>query len=243
MKISNHIKYLSLFIVVCIISSCKLTGNFAVVKRQHSDGYYLQIPSLIQKNNTVELKKRNKFYIGKNTICKNKPENTTTLNNTSALAETEKPQKKILQSYINKAPESFLKHNGKDSSKKKTPTDTSKRTITKPSENIQTTDPFAKAALITSIPPYILLPLSFAVSIFYHGAFPDILIGLLSFSSLILPLLAIIFGIIGLRRIKKNPEKLNGKSLARAAIIVGSLFYVFFIAVVIVFIYAFTIVD
>ena len=34
-----------LLAIACIFTSCKLTGDFAIVKRQHAGGYYIQTPS------------------------------------------------------------------------------------------------------------------------------------------------------------------------------------------------------
>jgi hypothetical protein len=34
------------------MTSCKLTGNFAVIKRQHSNGYYIQTPSFVKNSDS-----------------------------------------------------------------------------------------------------------------------------------------------------------------------------------------------
>jgi len=46
-------QYFILAIALCIITSCKLTGNFAIVKRQHEKGYYIEMPSIVKNNGSI----------------------------------------------------------------------------------------------------------------------------------------------------------------------------------------------
>jgi hypothetical protein len=103
MKILFSKQNVILAILLCIVASCKLTGDFAVVKRQHSNGYYIQTPSFVKKSDikTTPVAKHTKQPVDVKTVIKPDNDNLIASVNAMPLVETKPQSKTIAQATIN----------------------------------------------------------------------------------------------------------------------------------------------
>jgi hypothetical protein len=226
-------QYIILFTTLCIFTSCNLTGNFAIVKRQHTKGYYIQTPSFLQNSNskTVQLKKKIGTAVETASV-KEDTENLIASTNSIPLAEVVKPGKIIPQVNFNAKQQynNKIKPIGKDTIKKNnSSSETSKKTVDKTSDNDKKMDWVSLTAFILCCVGCLLAPFMFFSSIFDYTVLLDY--------SICYPLVGIILGFIGKHRTKKNYERLKGKDFAIAAILMGFLYYIVLIAIVIIGMY------
>ncbi|MGD0710536.1 MAG: hypothetical protein ABR968_05085 [Bacteroidales bacterium] len=114
-------QYLLLAIALCIITSCKMTGNFAIVKRQHEKGYYIETPSFVKNidSRTTQAKKHAKQPETDKPILNNENDNLIASVNATPSDETAQLAKTITNDDY--APQYAIKFIARDSSKKKAP--------------------------------------------------------------------------------------------------------------------------
>lgn len=109
-------------ITLCIITSCKLTGNFAIVKRQHTNGYYIQMPSFVKNSDSksTPVTKHTKQPETVKIITTTDNDSLIASVNTTPLIETAPQAKTITQAKINYAPQNIIKTITSDIIKRKT---------------------------------------------------------------------------------------------------------------------------
>jgi hypothetical protein len=224
------LKKLILFLIILagVTAGCKLAGDFAIVKRQHATGYYIQTPSFVKKSNKEPISGNFQMFSTptlKSATSENQPtyrergntnfQTTETVDNTKPVVKLEQTAKTIQQTILNDAPQYTIKPIAKDTIKKR-----SSHSSHNTSSNGKKMDWVSLTAFILSCSGYLLLPFLFIVSS------SNIVIDSFLLGSLFFPLLGIIFGSKGKRRIKTNPEKYNGIRFAKTAIIMGILYYI-----------------
>jgi hypothetical protein len=231
MKNFFYKQYIILFIALCIITSCKLTGDFVIVKRNHSNGYYIETPSLVQNADckTTHFNKRIRPLEIENAIINNNTKKDIIASiNPAPIIEKANSEKTISQMKFCEEPQ-YLKTPVKGDTVIKKKTHNTFKELSDNNKNlvdVNKYDVFSLLAFILVCIAYLLLPLWFI-------GLTGILHRLLTIT-IYFPLLGIILGFIGLHRIKKNPDILKGKGLAKTAIIIGFLFYIFLVLTVII---------
>jgi hypothetical protein len=217
-------QYIILFIPLCIITSCKLTGDFVVARRNHTNGYYIETPSLVQnkKAKPNPFTKRIQPSEKEKAFIKNDTENLVASIISTPLIEMTISEKGLSETNV-KDESQYTKTpvKGDTAKKNKTINTTKKISHTNAVADDKKYDVFSLLAFILVGFAFLLIPLWFV-------EMSQQLINLISITE-IFPLLGIILGFIGLHRVKKEPKKLRGKGFALAAVIMGFAFYVFWI--------------
>jgi hypothetical protein len=105
------------------MTSCKLTGNFAIVKRQHTNGYYIQMPSFVKNSDskTIKVTKHVTQTEAVKTVVKTDNDYLIASVNATPLIESKPQVKTITQSTINYVPKNNVKIIKSDLVKRKEP--------------------------------------------------------------------------------------------------------------------------
>lgn len=212
MKHLFHKQSILIFIAFCIFSSCKLTGDFAIVKRRHTNGYFVTIPSLVEyaNNNTSHHKER--IYSPQTSEATVHADNIDVIPSKNPIASTEivKQEKALSQSNTNDEPHHMLKPIKDDIIYKGKPQDTGKtvRYI------FQGHDKIFEWVSITGLIGNLLVPFFYTNFGFFLAMF-------------IFSILALICSFIGFNRFENHPSYFKGKVFA----IIGIIFGIFVVAI------------
>lgn len=205
-----------------ILASCKLTGNFAIVKRQHAGGYYLQIPSFVKNSNSsaTQLKKHVRSFE------KIKPVIISGNDNLIASVSTPPIIGPATHEVVNFDKQSVVKAIARDTIKKEKVSGSSHH-ISKDGKKM---DSDSLIAFILICVDYLLALMLFINSIapigIISGIFSAIFVSNYAvIVALLSPILGIILGFVGKHHINKDPVHLKGIKFARKAIIMGFLIY------------------
>lgn len=246
-------QYLILAITLCIITSCKMTGNFAIVKRQHEKGYYIETPSFVKNNDnrTTKVKKLDKQSESEQLVT----DNFIASVNDAPFVEKEQEARTIINNnYVSPYSVNAV---ARDSSKKKIPSAPIKNvqgkapssTNNKPSnspnntvkENPATNKPSEpqkddRKLDWVSVTGFILCCAALVIMPFgiVSGIAIKAIAGYLAIFAGLCMIAGIIFSIKGYNRINDKPQKLKGKGYALAGVMLSILF---FIACFLAFIY------
>ncbi len=216
-----HKQTILLFITFCIFSSCKLTGDFAITKRKHANGYYIETPSFVQNsiNKSNHPTKRNHLPEEIETPVLADSDNTIATIVSINPAEKIKDDQIIYQANGTKESRFHIKPIEGNSTYKGTARDTGKVThYIFPKRQV---DGYSLIGFIVGL---IDIPLTMAA---LTNGFMSSAVLLL----ILLQLLCTVFGFIGLQRIIKYES--IGKGFAYSAILIGltylTLMFVLFI--------------
>jgi len=248
MKPLFRIQYFLLAIALCIITSCKMTGNFAIVKRQHGNGYYIQTPSFVKNSDNRTTQIKNSAEQSETDQTATDEDNLIASINAMPLAETAQEAKAVTNdTYL---PQYALKYVVRDSSKKKTSAPVNKNAPGKPAnpitkktqENPATNKPPEPAKDDRKL-DWVSVT-GFALCMFALALAPvDIAIaatsGVIAFWLAVFAGLCFLTGLgfsfTGYNRVSDVTKKLKGKGFALTGVILGT---ILFIAAFVAFIYA-----
>ena len=232
-------QYLLLAITLCIITSCKLTGNFAIVKRQHENGYYIETPSFVPNcdSRTTQVTKNAKKIETKQQLIND--DNLMASANANPLAESALQAKTISSEYY--SPEYKIKAVARDSSKKKAPVPPNKNVQGKATNHANNNVPGNTITNKTPEKPKDDRKLDwvsvtgFALCLFALALAP-VNIALAATSSGIVAILALLailcfltgiaFSFTGYNRVMDVAKKLKGKGFALTGVILGTILFV-----------------
>ena len=222
-----HKQSILLFIAFCLITSCKLTGDFTITKRKHANGYYIETPSLVQNTVNKSTHQRNRIHLSEAIEAPALADSDNTLARINSIYpfEKTKEEKIFLQANASNKSSFRIKPIEGDPIYKGTPTDTIKTThYIFPKRQLE------GYSLIGFLVSIIDIPLTMA-------ALTNGFISIGVFILILLQVLSLIFAVVGLYRIRKNGS--IGRGFAVAAVILGCLYLVLMFAAFFILLFLF----
>jgi len=208
-------------ILFLMITSCNITGEFSLTKRKYTKGYQLKTPELADNKKTHKDRNDNQQSEAKRSTSEIEKNDFIASSETNSIVEFVNIEKPITIININDIKNDDTQPFTTNS--KKTFDFKSSKTCKNDSIPPKTNNIHSMIGFFSCCFSYIVLPFQL---IGLTGPSMTLLGIGLNMIIFLAPIFAVVFGYIGLRKIKKNPEKFKGKTFAKIAFWGGIGYYV-----------------